>query len=209
MNSPFVIFGAGGLGRELLGWIANCSTEMRLRFHVAAFVSEGVDVGSKCHGIPVMSIEDWRERKPRYVVAIAEPTVKKRIVTMLDAYEWRAETFIHDNVAVGVNSKIGQGSIVCPFCCISTDSTIGSHVLVNSGSGIGHDALVSDYSSLLGNVSVNGGAQIGVGVQLGARSMIYPGKKVGDWAKVGLGSVVLRNVKDKTTVFGNPAHCIG
>jgi serine acetyltransferase len=34
----------------------------------------------------------------------------------------------------------------------------------------------------------------GEGVLFGAGSMVYPGKKVGDWATIGLGSVVLRNV---------------
>jgi acetyltransferase EpsM len=208
MSTPFVIVGAGGLGREVLGWIANCGEAVRARFKVDAFVSEFSDAGTVCHGIPVDTVEAWRERKPRYLIAVAEPAEKKRIALMLDSYGWQAETFIHDSAAIGLAPKIGAGTIICPRCCISTDATIGEHVLVNSASGVGHDAVVGNYCSLLGAVSVNGNVQVGEGVLFGAGAMVYPGKKVGDWAKVGLGSVVLRNVPANATVFGNPAQKI-
>lgn len=207
--SPFVIIGAGGMGRELLGWIAGCGPDTRHRFRVDAFISEGEDAGSSCHGVPIVRPDNWTQPPPRFVVAIAEPAEKKRIALALAARGWAAETFIHDSAAVGLAARIGAGTVICPQCRLSTDATIGEHVLVNSGSGIGHDAIVGDYSSLLGAVSVNGNAVVGEGVLLGAGSMIYPGKKVGDWATVGLGSVVLRNVAAGATVFGNPARKIG
>lgn len=207
--NPFVIVGAGGMGRELLGWIAGCGPDARRRFRVGAFISEGGDAGGTCHGLPIVRPDDWAHVAPRFVIAIAEPAEKKRIALALAARGWAAETFIHDSAAVGLAARIGAGTVICPQCRISTDATIGEHVLVNSGSGIGHDAIVGDYSSLLGSVSVNGNAEVGEGVLLGAGSMIYPHKKVGDWATVGLGSVVLRNVSGGATVFGNPARKIG
>jgi len=207
--SPFVIVGAGGMGRELLGWIAGCGPDTRQRFQVAAFISEGNDAGSRCHGLPIVDPDGWTGPAPRFVIAVADPTEKKRIALALEGRGWAAETFIHDSAAMGLAARIGAGTVICPQCRISTDCTIGEHVLVNSSSGIGHDAIVGSYSSLLGAVSVNGNATVGEGVLLGAGSMIYPRKKVGDWATVGLGSVVLRNVPGGATVFGNPAQRIG
>lgn len=207
--TPFVIVGAGGMGRELLGWIADCGPDTRRRFQVAAFVSEGDDAGGRCHDLPIVRPEDWTGPAPRFVIAIAEPAEKKRIALALAARGWEAEIFIHDSAAVGLKAAIGAGTVICPVCRISSDATIGEHVLVNSSSGIGHDAVVGSYSSLLGAVSVNGNARVGEGVLLGAGSMIYPGKAVGDGATVGLGSVVLRNVRAGATVFGNPARKIG
>jgi acetyltransferase EpsM len=206
--TPFVIVGAGGMGRELLGWIAGCAPDTRHRFQVTAFISEGDDGGSICHGLPVFAPDDWVGAAPRFIIAIADPAEKKRIALSLAARGWIAETFIHDSAAVGLKAQIGAGTVICPQCRISSDCVIGEHVLVNGGSGVGHDAVVGSYSSLLGTVSVNGNAHVGEGVLLGAGSMIYPGKKVGDWATVGLGSVVLRNVAGGATVFGNPAQRI-
>lgn len=205
---PFVIIGAGGLGRELLGWIANCREETRERFRVEAFISEGTDVGSLCHGVPVIRPEEWQGPAPRFIIAIADPFQKKRTALAMGSRGWTAEIFIHDSAAIGLGPRIGAGTVICPHCRISSDCEIGEHVLVNSGSGVGHDAIVGSYSSLLGAVSVNGNVTVGEGVLFGAGSMVFPGKKVGNWAKIGLGSVVLRNVPDNATMFGNVAQRI-
>ena len=205
---PFVIFGSGGLGRELLGWIADSSPETRHRLQVAAFITDLESNNSKCHGVPVLHLDQWTGTAPRFIVGVADPTHKKRIARSLEKRGWEPETFIHHSAAIGIASQIGPGTVICPRCCISTDSVIGEHVLVNSASDIGHDATVGSFSSLLGAVSVNGNVILGEGVLCGAGSMIFPGKKIGNWAKIGLGSVVLRNVPDHATMFGNPAQRI-
>ncbi|HEX8414936.1 MAG TPA: NeuD/PglB/VioB family sugar acetyltransferase [Sphingomicrobium sp.] len=202
---PFVIVGTGGMGRELLGWIAGCRDATRDRFRVAAFISEAGDAGTEIHGVAVHHPDEWTAEPPRFVMAFADPVKKKRLALDLEGRGWEPETFIHDSAVVGLDTKIGRGTVICPFCRISTDCVIGEHVLVNGASGIGHDATVGDYSSLLGSVSVNGSATVGEGVTFGAGSMVYPGKRIGAWATVGLASVVLRNVPSHATVFGNPA----
>jgi acetyltransferase EpsM len=205
---PFVIVGTGGMGRELLGWIAGCAAGTRERFRVEAFISEAGDAGTVIHGVPVLHPDEWAGVPPRFVIAFADPTKKKRLALELEARGWEPEIFIHDSAVVGLAAKIGAGTIVCPFCSISTDGEVGDHVLVNGGSGVGHDAVVGSFSSLLGAVSVNGNVKVGEGVLLGAGSIIYPGKRIGNWAVVGLASVVLRNVPAHATVFGNPAKRI-
>lgn len=206
--TKFVIVGTGGMGRELLGWIAGCREETRERFQVVAFISEADDDGSIIHDVPVIHPNHWTGEPPRFVIAFADPVKKKRLALELEARGWMPEIFIHESAAVGSYVKIGKGTVICPFCRISNDCEIGDHVLVNGGSGIGHDASVGSYSSLLGSVSVNGNARVGEGVTFGAGSMVYPGKVIGDWAKIGLGSVVLKNVRAGATMFGNPAKRI-
>lgn len=206
--SPFVIVGTGGLGRELLGWIAGSGAEHHTRFRPAAFISEGDDAGGLCHGVPVLHPDKWSGQAPRFIVAVADPAIKRRLAVQLAQQGWIPETYIHESSVVGLSTAIGAGSVICPFCRISSDAKLGDHVLVNGGSGVGHDAVVGSYSSLLGSVSVNGNVIVGEGVTIGAGSLIYPGKRVGDGAMIGMGSVVIRNVRERTTVFGNPAKRI-
>jgi acetyltransferase EpsM len=206
--NDFVIVGAGGLGRELLGWIAQASEGHRERFKVVAFISEENDAGTLCHGVPIIRPDAWEGSPPRFVIAFGNPAEKKRVALTLAARGWQPEIYVHESAVVGLGTRIGAGTMIFPFCRISSDCVIGQHVLVNGGSGIGHDAVVGSYSSLLGAVSVNGKVRAGEGVVFGAGSSVYPGKKVGDWATIGMGSVVVRNVAEKTTVFGNPARRI-
>ena len=205
---PFVIFGAGGIGRELLGWIACCCAAQQVRFRVEAFLSERDDAGTRCHDIPVLSPDAYSGHTPRYLIAVADSTERKRIACKLDALGWIAETFIHDTAVVGLNAVLGPGTIVFPHCRIGSDCKIGEHVIVNSGSGVAHDTDVGDFVTLLGAVSINGHVVVGEGATFGAGSMVYPKRKIGAWARVGMGSVVLRNVAENSTVFGNPAQVI-
>jgi acetyltransferase-like isoleucine patch superfamily enzyme len=55
------------------------------------------------------------------------------------------------------------------------------------------------------DITVGGHSEIGRGVYIGSGATIIPGRKIRDRARVGAGSVVIRNVAEGQSVFGNPA----
>jgi serine O-acetyltransferase len=96
---------------------------------------------------------------------------------------------------------------------------IGSGVLIDHGTSvvIGETAVVEDNVSLLHEVTLGGtGKETGdrhpkvrSGVLIGAGAKILGNIEVGRGAKVGAGSVVLRDVPPHTTVAGIPARVVG
>jgi serine O-acetyltransferase len=96
---------------------------------------------------------------------------------------------------------------------------IGSGVLIDHGTSvvIGETAVVEDNVSLLHEVTLGGtGKETGDrhpkvrrGVLIGAGAKILGNIEVGRGAKVGAGSVVLRDVPPHTTVAGIPARVVG
>jgi len=96
---------------------------------------------------------------------------------------------------------------------------IGSGVLIDHGTSvvIGETAVVEDHVSLLHEVTLGGtGKETGDrhpkvrrGVLIGAGAKILGNIEVGTGAKVGAGSVVLRDVPPHTTVAGIPARVVG
>ena len=96
---------------------------------------------------------------------------------------------------------------------------IGSGVLIDHGTGvvIGETAVVEDNVSLLHEVTLGGtGKESGDrhpkvrrGVLIGAGAKLLGNIEVGIGAKVGAGSVVLRDVPPHTTVAGIPARVVG
>jgi acetyltransferase EpsM len=203
---PLVIFGAGGLAHELWGWIKGAN-DCEPRKRVTAFVVDGVPTSEHYDDIPIMSREQAGQLGVvEYLIAIADPLSRKRLSAELDALGWIAGRYIHESAMLGVKLSIGKGTMIFPRCSISSDATLGEHVLVNGGTAIGHDCVIGSYSSLLGGASINGGVTLGEGVLVGAGAIIHPGKKVGDGAIVGMGSAVFRHVAAEQTVFGNPAR---
>ncbi len=96
---------------------------------------------------------------------------------------------------------------------------IGSGVLIDHGTSvvIGETAVVEDNVSLLHEVTLGGtGKETGDrhpkvrrGVLIGAGAKILGNIEIGIGAKVGAGSVVLRDVPPHTTVAGIPARVVG
>jgi serine O-acetyltransferase len=96
---------------------------------------------------------------------------------------------------------------------------IGSGVLIDHGTSvvIGETAVVEDNVSLLHEVTLGGtGKETGDrhpkvrrGVLIGAGAKILGNIEIGRGAKVGAGSVVLRDVPPHTTVAGVPARVVG
>src|SRR5262249_14312291 len=96
---------------------------------------------------------------------------------------------------------------------------LGSGLLVDHGTSvvIGETAVVEDHVSLLHEVTLGGtGKETGDrhpkvrrGVLIGAGAKILGNIEVGRGAKVGAGSVVLKDVPPHTTVAGIPARVVG
>lgn len=95
---------------------------------------------------------------------------------------------------------------------------IGAGIFIDHGTGlvIGETAVVEDTVSILHEVTLGGtGKQTGdrhpkirTGVLIGAGAKILGNVVVGEFAKVGAGSVVLKDVPPRTVVAGVPARII-
>ena len=95
-----------------------------------------------------------------------------------------------------------------PYTVIGDNVTLGNHVMLNTHSSIGHDAVLQDYTCVMSYVDITGCCQIGKKVFLASGCHMTPGTKIGDGAYVGIGSVVLRKVKPGVKVYGNPAKIL-
>ena len=61
----------------------------------------------------------------------------------------------------------------------------------------------------MANVSLGGFCEIEENVYIGSAAVLIPKAKVNRNIKIGLGTVVIRNLKKKGSYFGNPAKFIG
>ena len=95
---------------------------------------------------------------------------------------------------------------------------LGSGIFIDHATGvvIGETAVVGDNVSILQNVTLGGTGKehgdrhpkIGPGVLIGAGATILGNIRIGEDAKIGAGSVVLRDVPAFTTVAGVPARVV-
>ena len=108
------------------------------------------------------------------------------------------EVIIGNNVHIGANATIDRATI---------DATIiEDNVKIDNLVHIAHNCVVGKNTLMTGCSTISGGVKVGENCWMAPNSTVYQQLKIGNNSRVGIGAVVLRNVKDDSTVFGNPAY---
>lgn len=205
-----LIIGARGFGREIFNMLPDCLGYGK-DFIVKGFLDDKVDALDGHPGFsPIIdSVEQYIiQPDDVFICALGDVRWKKYYVELILSKGGEFINLIHKNSTIRINTKIGVGCIISDNVLLSCDVSIGNFVTFLSFSIIGHDVVVGDYCHLASFTFLGGGAMLGnlSTVHPGAR--VLPHIKVGGGSTIGAGSVVIRNVKDSVTVFGNPAKIL-
>lgn len=201
---PVYIYGAGGLGSEILALI-NQLHEWR----VEGFLDDH-KTGS-LSGVPIFETNvllSAATSPVNLVLAIGNPIIKQQIETRLRPnINISYPVIIHPSAILlsPGTIEIGEGSIITAGCVLTTAIRIGAHVLVNLNSTIGHESVVKDYASIMPGVNLAGNVVVEEAVLIGSGANVLNGVTVGARSKVGAGAVVLDNVPADVTTVGVPA----
>ena len=132
------------------------------------------------------------------------------------------DTNIWQYCVVLPGANIGASCNICSHCFIENDVSIGNNVTIKNGVQIWDGSLIEDDVFIGPNVTFTNdkmprskkypnkfnGPHIKKGASIGANSTILSGIVIGEFAMVGAGSVVTKNVPDHAVVVGNPASVI-
>lgn len=204
-----VLYGCSGFGKEV-AYIIQRINEVQPTYRLLGFLDDGEQYyrGVEINGYPWLGRGDWIiDHKDDCVCTctIGYPKVKANIQRRLAGEGVRFETIIAPDARISPLSEIGTGSVIYGYTSISVNCKVGEGVLLNGRVSIGHDVEIGDYTAIMVGTAISGECRIGSEVLIGGHAFIIPGKKVGDRAIIAAGSVVFTNVKEGTTVLGNPA----
>ena len=201
------IWGAGGLGREILE-LSMIINEKEKRWSEFVFVVDNITVPEVC-GIKVMQYEDAKKQygpNLEITVGIGEPIIREQKFQQLEVDEICIPTLIHPDVHIPKSTEIGKGVVIQYGCFISCDVKISEYVYIQPQCNIGHDALLAEGCMLSGFANVAGAVSIGRYTYLGLSTVLKEGITIGNNSIIGMGSVVYKDVPDDMVALGNPAR---
>jgi sugar O-acyltransferase (sialic acid O-acetyltransferase NeuD family) len=206
-----LIYGAGGLGREVVATLDHC-TRAGQEMQSAGFIVDPVfggpdfiyDMPVYRDFSPLMANPTWR-----VVVAIGDPVARRQaVLRVAQAVGDRFVTVVHPAAQIGRGVKIGAGTIVLGIATITADVSIGQHVLINPATTISHDCQLGDFATLGPAVALAGGVKVGEGTALGIGVNVAPRAVIGVWSIVGAGALVLQDIPANCTAVGSPFRVI-
>ncbi|HXH99837.1 MAG TPA: acyltransferase [Sphingobacteriaceae bacterium] len=125
---------------------------------------------------------------------------------------------IMPNCKIGSNCNIGQNVVVSPQVVLGNNVKVQNNVSIYTGVSCSDDVFLGP-SMVFTNVvnprsAINRRDQyakthVGKGASIGANATIVCGHDIGNYAFIGAGAVVTKNVLDFALVVGNPAKQIG
>jgi acetyltransferase EpsM len=203
----------GGHGDGLVAAAALLEAERSGRpVRVAGFLNDATPVGGAIGGIPVLGrLEDWSTLSSDVLFLPALHKAKlmherARRICGLGIPEERWATVVHPMSVVSESARVGSGSFVGPFVTIQPGAQLGRFVSLRAGANVGHDARCGDFSYMGPNATLCGRAELGEGSHLGPNAVVLDGKRIGNYAVVGIGSAVTKNLPEFGVYMGNPAR---
>ena len=206
----FGVYGASGFGREVMPLVVRqLGDQSDTRF---VFVDDAPPSDS-LNGYPVLTYAQLlaSDADTRQVVlAIANSTVREKLVSRCSSDGVQVLSVSADNVVVLDEVAVGEGAILCHFVQLTSNIRIGKQFHANIYSYVAHDCVIGDYVTFAPGVRCNGNVHIHDHAYIGTGAIIKQGTPdkplvIGKGAVVGMGAVVTKDVPPGVTVVGNPA----
>jgi len=205
------IFGGRGGGVVTAEYLAAAGASDRF----LGFLNDIEAPGDLIAGYEVLGgFEDWRSLPDDTQFCaplhkVKESQMRAARVEALGIPEAKWARVLHPYCAVAGSAVIGPGASIGAFSDIQPGAVLGRHVAMRSNVYLAHDTTVGDFVFIGAGASIAGYAGIGRGAFIGINAAIREGVSIGDFAIVGLGACVSRDVADYEIVAGNPARRIG
>jgi sugar O-acyltransferase (sialic acid O-acetyltransferase NeuD family) len=114
-------------------------------------------------------------------------------------------TAIHPSATIAASVRLGQGVVVAAGVVINPDTVIGDHVIINTGATVDHDCVIEDYAHIAPGVHLCGGVRMGRGTLVGVGASAVPCVSIGEWAVIGAGAAVVKDIPGHVSAMGVPA----
>jgi len=190
--------------------------EKQKAYQLAGIIDSEKEIGSRVDDYNIIGrIEDLPDLTKKYqtkagFISVGDNRVRKKIYDQIleRCPDFKFVNLFHPSAVLGKHVNLGQGVFVGAQAFISSGCRVDDFVLLHQKAHIGLLNHMEKFSSISlgsltgGLVSIGEFAAITIGVVVADRVSI------GRHTVIGSGSLVLKNVPEYVTAYGNPATII-
>jgi len=191
------LIGAGGFAREIRAHMGDYSMK--------CFVDDQYWIENNDNIYPLSQFDP---SEYEVLVAIGDPRDRFDMIQKLPL-NIKYFSFIHPSAQIlGNDVIIGQGSIICAGCIITTNVKMGDHAHLNLHTTIGHDCEIGKYFTTAPGVKVSGNCKIYDCVYVGTNASIRQKINIHSLTTIGMNAAVVKDIESPGVYAGVPAKKI-
>lgn len=195
------IYGAGGHGKVVL------DAMQRAMMDCSGFIDDRtLEISSGLQVYSTLDIDLTGSDIAYIHLAIGNCKTREYLAKSLERFNFFS--VVHPDAVIAMTSKVGEGTLLTALSILAPDVSVGCHCIINHSAVIDHDCIIGDFVHIAPHVVLGGGVKVGKGVLVGSGAIVLPGIEIEDYAVVGAGAVVTKNVSAGKIVAGNPARVL-
>ena len=172
--------------------------------------------GDRYFDFPIVSekeISRLEEEGFVFVIGLGENKLRKKVFERYSHLSF--PNIIHVSASMGfkqikaLNDK--KGNIITAGARFTNNIKMGNFGIFNLNCTIGYDCIIEDFVNIAPGANISGNVCLKKAAYIGTNAAVLQGKSmdskitIGEFATVGSGAVVTKDVQDHTTVVGIPA----
>lgn len=197
-TNRLVIIGAGGHGKV----VADIAMK---NLYSNIFYVDDIVKGS-CMGISIIGtstiLDKLNDDNTDFIIAVGNNERRKEIA---QKYDLNWVTLVHPSAHVGINVKLGIGTVIMAGAVINPCTTIGNHCIINTCAVVEHDNILNDYVHISPNVALGGTVCVGEATHVGIGATVKNNVNICSNCIIGAGAVVVDNLNISGIYIGLPA----
>lgn len=176
------------------------------KININGFISLPINnLNKKKHlGYKVFKINEVNKNS-KFFIGIGDLDYRKQMFKFIDS-NLKCLKLVSKKSICAKKTSIGEGTVIFSGAIININVSIGKNVIINTGCIIEHDVVIEDNCVLSPGVIVCGKSRIKKNTFIGAGAIIQNNLIIGENSIVGSGSNVVKNISNKSKVYGNPAR---
>lgn len=209
MSNRILIIGAGGHGKVVAEILRARGTEP------GGFVDADEALwGTQVLGLPVLGGMNHLEKIARHhglasaIVAIGDNRVRQEVAREVERAGLKLASAVHPSATISPTVRLGRGVVVCMGAAICVQAQVGDLAIINTNATVDHECEIGPAAHICPNASLAGRVMVAQGAFVGIGSSVIQCRSIGEWATVGAGAVVTRDIPAHSTAVGVPARVI-
>mgnify|MGYP000931125718 CR=1 FL=1 len=194
-----VIYGAGGHGSTLAALVQKAGT-----FELIGFLDDGFQSGDQIMGLTVLGgvekLPELSRKGIRQAIngvgGIGDLQIRLAVYDRLREAGFHTPTVVHPTAFVEDSAELADAIQVFAFAYVGIDVRVGYGTIINTGVIVSHNCTLGPYVNLSPGATLAGGVNVGEKTLIGMQVTVNLYVNIGKGVRIGNGATIKADVPD-------------